>query len=186
MGKPPERPKGKPPESPLDEVARRVPSLICDPRPGAVEHAADFHALREAGEPLTLFWPGVAAGITSAAGIRPVADAAAWEAVLDDESIPGIAGVAAPPAWLPVADLDRILLVSAAADASHLTPSEHALVESLFAAGAEEVELVPPTALAELGQSWHSGRRAATPRLTRGQPSAAPAWGDGNPKPGRA
>ena len=143
----------------------RVPSLICDPRPGAAEHAADYHALRDVGEPLTLFWPGVAASITPAAGIRLVGDAAAWEAVLEDESIPCIAGVAAPPAWLPVADLDRILLVSAATDASHLAPLEHALTASLFAAGAEEVELVPPAALAELGQSWHSGRRAGSPRL---------------------
>jgi hypothetical protein len=142
-----------------------VPSLICDPRPDAADHAADYHALRDAGEPLTLFWPGVAAGQRPAAGLRPVGDAAAWEAVLEDEAIPCIAGVAALPAWLPVADLDRILLVSAAADAAHLTPIEHALAENLFAAGAEEVELAPPAALAELGQSWHSGRRAGAPRL---------------------
>ena len=146
-----------------------MPSLICDLRAEAAGHAADYQALRDAGEPLTLLWPGVAANAAPAAGLCLVGDAAAWEAALEDEAIPCIAGLPAPPAWLPVAEMDRILLVSAAGAASRLPPLEHALANRLFAAGAEEVELVPPASLADLGQSWHSGRRAGAPRLTPGQ-----------------
>lgn len=138
-----------------------VPALICDLRPGAAAAAAQYGALREAGEPLTLFWPHAAA-----LPFRAITDVDGWDAALEDEAVACIAGCALPPAWLPVADMDRVWVVTPATCAGELDDSERRLVEALFAAGAEAVELVPPAALEDLSQSWHSGRRTSSVRLT--------------------
>lgn len=57
------------------------------------------------------------------------------------------------PPWLAADDFQRILLLQSdpAGDAAWLS--------RLFAAGAEEVELLPPEAVQDLCQSWNSGRR---------------------------
>lgn len=141
-----------------------MPSLICDLRPDAAAAAAAYQDLRQAGEPVTVFWRAGASAPESGPW-RAVSTCEAWESTLEDEAIACVAGDGVP-GWLSVADMDRILLVSLASTPNQLTPAEAALAEELFAAGAEAIEIVPPSALAELSQSWHSGRRADTMRLT--------------------
>lgn len=140
-----------------------MPSLICDLRPDAATEAAAYQDLRFAGEPVTVLWP---AGVSApeSGQWRLVTAIEAWEMALEDELIACLGG--GVPGWLPVADMDRVLLVSSASAPEKLTAAEACLAEALFAAGAEAVELVPPAALCELSQSWHSGRRADTIRLT--------------------
>ncbi len=142
-----------------------MPALICDLRPQAAELAAEYGQLREAGEALALFWP--------CAALHPPADwaavrhpgelAAAWE----DERIALLAteGPGLPP-WLPLEDFHRLLLISPASAPAALRPDERRLLDALFAAGAEAVELLPPAAARDLAQSWCSGRRAGALVLT--------------------
>lgn len=124
-----------------------MPSLICDPRPNAAELVGEYAALREAGESLLLFWPS-AAPLDSMALVNSSSE---LDAALEDEQLACLSG--SLPPWLALDDFQRILLLesSPTADAAWLA--------HLFAHGADEVELLHPAAIADLSQSWHSGRR---------------------------
>lgn len=124
-----------------------MPSLICDPRPSAAELQAEYRALRDAGEAVVLLWPNAApAGSMTLVSTEPSLDAA-----LENEQLVCIGDPF--PAWLNLDNFQRVLLLQSdpAADTIWLA--------RLFAHGAEEIELLLPIAVADLSQSWGSGRR---------------------------
>lgn len=137
-------------------AARRpeeVPSLICDLRPEAASLWPEYIALREAGEAVALFWPAVAAATLPAAATA--ASSSDLESSFESEKV---AVIAAPelPEWLALDDFHRVLLISAGAEPS---AEEQAMAKLLLARGCEAVESLPPAAVADLAQSWNSGRR---------------------------
>ncbi|HVA64967.1 MAG TPA: hypothetical protein VNF74_14675 [Terriglobales bacterium] len=142
-----------------------MPALICDLRPQAAELVAEYHQLRASGEALALFWPNAVFGPhPDWLPVRRAQElAVAWEA----ERIAVLApGEPLLPPWLQLDDFHRLLLVSPAATRAALSPDESRLLDSLFAAGAEAVELLPAASARDLAQSWCSGRRAGAVILT--------------------
>ena len=135
-----------------------MPTLICDLRPQAAELFPEYHALREAGEAVTLFAPAPLV----AAALAPVDDAATLQATLDDEQI-ALLNSESLPDWLALDDYHRVLMIS---DGPTLTPKEKTLADSLLARGCEAIEVLRPADALDLAQSWFSGRRTAA-RLLR-------------------
>lgn len=93
-------------------------------------------------------------------GPRPFqACGAAAESAWEDGFVPTLAWrpEAPAPAWLDGADFERVLLL--VADLDRVSPLESALLDTLWAAGCDAVDLAPLEAAASLGQSWTSGRR---------------------------
>lgn len=134
-------------------------TLICDLRPGAATLADEYRGLRQAGEPVVLYWPHAA----PAADMVVVPDLAALHAALDDERLACLEGEALP-AWLSLDDCHRVLLLSESP--GQLPAAETELVATLLAAGAEAVELLSAADAVDLAQSWHSGRRVGARRIS--------------------
>ena len=120
----------------------------------------EYLALREAGESLVLLAPAILP-----AQHQPlilVVDAAALYAAGDQEQLALLAG-SDLPAWFPLDDVHRVLLISAE---PALVPAERALADTILARGGEAIEVLRPADARELPQSWFSGRRTGT-RLLR-------------------
>ena len=141
-----------------------MPALFCDLRAQAGVWAHEYESLSQAGEAVALFWPHAA----PLSGMRAVASAEAMEAAFEDECLAYVSAspFAVLPQWLPVEEFHRVLLCSDGSVDAPLSLPEAALVRELFAAGCEAVERLGEAALADLAQSWHSGRRAGGKVLT--------------------
>ncbi|HXE31528.1 MAG TPA: hypothetical protein VN515_06985 [Terriglobales bacterium] len=148
-----------------------MPTLICDLRPGASALAEEYRTLRAVGEAVVLFLPRAA----PIEGALVVGEAAGLDAALDDERLVRLPNATHLPPWVPpLSEFHRILLITGATGAEPLPEAETRLLRALFAAGADEVELVPAAAALDLSQSWHSGRRAGA-RCLRPTDVGAPA-----------
>jgi hypothetical protein len=137
-----------------------LPVLICDLRPQAAELLPEYMALREAGESLVLLAPAI---LPDQHGhLSSVADAAALYSAFDQEQ-PALLPAGDLPAWFPLDDVHRVLLISAE---PALAPAERTLADAILARGGEAIEVLHPADARELPQSWFSGRRTGA-RLLR-------------------
>lgn len=74
---------------------------------------------------------------------------------------------AALPGWLDLADFDRVLLLAARDEP--LDAGESALLQALWEAGAEAVDVSSFEGAEKLAQSWSSGRRVGRRLLSPAQ-----------------
>lgn len=129
-----------------------MPSFIWDHRPDAADLASEYATLQEAGESLALAWP-------DATNLKPpftaVQSAAELSQAWEDETVAVLSDI---PAWLPGDEFHRVVVVEG--------PGSQAAACALLARGCEAVEIVAAGAMQELAQSWGSGRRLPSVRLT--------------------
>lgn len=114
-------------------------------------------ALHGVGESVLVLAPEATAARPSAFCV--CASAAALAAAWEEGRLAAVTWLAgeALPAWLDLADFDRVLLLAARAEP--LDAGESALLQALWEAGAEAVDVSSFEGAEKLAQSWSSGRR---------------------------